>query len=150
MIESQRQAYLEAMDINVWVCKPGTDDSLRLILGPGGGSALLLCRDTDEQSVAIGADIGRFLGGDPVWAWPDPDNHEQNPELKAAVHQHLFTRVVIFGASLAERLFGGTEPPVVGSARIIVSADLDELALSGGARKALWGALTNAGPVDGK
>ena len=150
MMEAQRQAYLEAMGINVWVRKPVMDDSLRLLLGPGTGSTLLLCRDAGEQSVAIGADIGRFLGGDPVWAWPDTEQGNDSPGLKAAVDQQLFTRVVIFGASLAERLFGGAVPPVVGSARTIVSADLDEMALSGSARKALWVRLSHTGPVDGK
>lgn len=149
MIETQRRAYLEAMDIHVWVQKSATGDSPRLSIGPGSGSTLLICRDAGERSVAIAADICRFLGGDPVWAWPDSEQDPQNPSVKQAVDQQLFTRVVIFGVKLAERMFTAGVPAVLSSARILISADLDELALSGVARKALWTKLSDSSLVSG-
>ena len=149
MIESQRQAYLEAMDINVWVSKSAIDDSIRLILGPGSGSTLLLCRDAGEPSSQIASDISRYLGGNSIWAWPDAEQNPASPSVKDAVDQRLITRVIVFGIKLAEQLFDGAVPQVVRSAQTVVSADLDELALSGLARKSLWCSLSDSNPAAG-
>jgi hypothetical protein len=143
MIESQRRAYLEALDITVWLQKAAVNDSMqaasgRLTLESGTGSTLLLCRDAGEKDAPVAVDICRYLGEDAVWGWPDPEQAPSNPSVGEAVDQRLFTRVVIFGAKLAERLFGDPVPSILRSAQVVVSADLDELALGGACRKSLW------------
>lgn len=150
MIESQRRAYLEALDITVWLQKPAVDDSMqagspRLTMEPGSGSTLLLCRDPGEKAAPVAVDICRYLGDDAVWGWPDPEQVPSNPSVGEAIDQRLFTRVVIFGAKLAERLFGDAVPPILRSAQVIVCADLDELALGGACRKSLWLQLNDSG-----
>lgn len=62
MIEAQRRAYLEAMDISVWLGKPAETDRNRIIIGPGSGSTLLLCRDPGESATPLASDICRYLG----------------------------------------------------------------------------------------
>lgn len=138
MIESQRRAYLEAMDINVWVGKPVPPDRDRLVIGPGSGGTLLLCRGADESATRLAADVSRFLGDDPVWAWPDPDGGQERPSLKNAIDSYLFTRIVVFGQSVAEKLFRGRVPRAQGSARIILAPALNILETSAGARRELW------------
>jgi len=152
MIESQRRAYLEALDIVVWLRKPAIDDTApantqRLTMEPGSGSTLLLCRDGGEKMSPVAADIYRYLGDDAVWGWPDPDQHPSNPSVTEAVDQRLFTRVVVFGAKLAERLFENAVPSILRSAQVIVSDDLDELSLAGPSRKSLWRKLNESGPI---
>ena len=149
MIESQRRAYLEALDITVWLQKPAVDESMemhshRLMMEPGSGSTLLLCRDAGEKTAPVAGDICRYLGNDAVWGWPDPQQNPSNPLVAEAVDQRLFTRVVIFGAKLAERLFEGAVPPVLRSAQMVVSADLDELVLAVACRKSLWRMLSDS------
>ena len=138
MIESQRRAYLEAMDINVWLGKPVPTDSDRLMIGPGSGSTLLLCRGADESATRMAADISRFLGDGLVWAWPDPGESPESPSLKNAIDTYLFTRIVVFGQSVAQKLFGGQVPRAQGSARIILAPDLKVVETSAGARRELW------------
>jgi len=150
MIESQRRAYLEALDITVWLRKPAVDDLApanpeRLALESGSGCTLLLCRDAGERASPIAADICRYLGDDAVWGWPDPEQDLSNPSVVEAVDQRLITRVVILGAKLAERLFDDAIPSVLKSAQVVVSSDLDELVLSGACRKSLWRMLNDAG-----
>jgi hypothetical protein len=137
MTEAQRQAYLEAMGINVWVGKPATAGPDRLVVGPGSGSTLLLCRVAEESATRLAADIGRCLR-DPVWSWPDPEGNPEYPSLQETIEQHLFTRVLLFGATLAKRAIKGPLPDILGSASLKVTADLDELAVSGRARRELW------------
>jgi len=147
MIESQRLAYLEAMEIQVWLPRTtGVGDCTRLAVSAGSGSTLMLCRDAGESTSPLAADIARYLGGEPVWSWPDPQQNPANPSLGEAVDQHLATRVLIFGEALAQRLFPEGGPPVVRSAQIVVCADLDELSVSGAARKSLWLKLSDAPP----
>jgi hypothetical protein len=150
MIESQRRAYLEALDITVWLQKPAGYDSMqadssRLTMEPGSGSTLLLCRDAGEKAAPVAVDICRYLGEEAVWGWPDPEQVPSNPSVGEAIDQRLFTRVVIFGDKLAERLFGDAVPSILRSAQVVVSADLDELALGGACRKSLWLLLNDSG-----
>jgi hypothetical protein len=147
MIEAQRRAYLEAMGIGVWIIKPAAPDADRWVVGPGSGSTLLLCRTAEESGTRLAADIGRSLGGDPVWAWPDPEGGRECPSLKDTIEQYLFTQVVLFGHALAGQAFKGSVPEVLGSANLQVTADLDELAVDGMARRKLWQCLSGALPV---
>jgi hypothetical protein len=142
MIEAQRRAYLEAMGIGVWVIKPAAPDTDRWVVGPGAGGTLLLCRTADESGTRLAADIGRSLGGDPVWAWPDPQGRREFPSLKDTIEQYLFTQVLLFGPALTSLAFKGSAPEVLGSASVQVIADLDELAVDGMARRKLWQCLS--------
>ena len=138
MIEAQRRAYLEAMDISVWAGKPAETDRNRIIIGPGSGSTLLLCRDPGESATPLASDICRYLGESPVWAWADPEGSSEHPTLESAVDKHLFTRVLLFGETLAMQVFKAKVPQILGSACVVVTSDLNELAASAGARKKLW------------
>ena len=142
MIEAQRRAYLEAMGIGVWINKPAVPDADRWVVGPGSGNMLLLCRTARESATRLAADIGRSLGGDPVWAWPDPEGRQEYPVLKDTIEQNLFTQVLLFGQMLASQVFKGGVPEVIGSARLQVTADLGELAVDGMARRKLWQSLS--------
>ena len=90
----------------------------------------------------------RAIGGAPVWAWPDPDGRAEQPKLAEAVEQRLFTRVVLFGESLAERLLGKDIPAVIGSASVQVSVPLRELAVNGSAKRRFWRGLNGSGEED--
>ena len=142
MIEAQRRAYLQAMDISVWLGKPAAREQDRLVVGPGSGSTLLLCHSAGESATALASDICRYLDGDPVWAWPDPEGSQECPSLKYAIDAQLFTRVVLFGQTLASQLFKDQAPQILGSASIVVVPDLNELAASGRARHRLWRQLS--------
>lgn len=142
MIESQRRAYLEAMDIGVWLQKPTAPDRSRLIIGPGSGSTLLLCNSAEESATPLASDICRYLGDNPVWAWPDSEGSPERPTLEDAIDNFLFTRVLLFGRSLATQLFSGQVAQVLGSARIVVASGLNELAVSASARRSLWRQLS--------
>lgn len=144
MIEAQRRAYLEAMGIDVWINRPAAADGARWVVGPGSGSTLLLCRSPEESGTRLAADIGRSLEDDPVWAWPDPDGNQVNPSLEETIEQQLFTRVLLFGKGLAGQAFKGKVPGVLGSARVQLAADMDELAVDGMARRNLWQYLSGA------
>ena len=138
MIESRRRAYLDAMGFDLWSVKPPPHEFDRLLLQPGEGSTLLICDGPDATATRIAGDISRALAGDVVWAWPDPEAGSQSPTLEQAIGQNLFTHAVLFGAGLVRSLFSGDAPLVSGSARITVSDSLDELAVRGKAKQALW------------
>jgi hypothetical protein len=147
MIEAQRRSYLEAMGIGVWINRPAAPDATRWIVGPGSGSTLLLCRSPEESGTRLAADIGRSLGGDPVWAWPDPEGRQECPLLENTIEQYLFTQVVLFGKALSAQAFIGKVPGVLGSASVQVTADMDELRVDGPARRNLWQCLSRALPA---
>jgi hypothetical protein len=102
----------------------------------------LLCHAADESATQLAADISRFLADGPVWAWPDPEGSQQYPSLNNAIDSYLFTRVVVFGQTLAEQLFGGQSPQILGSARIVVAHGLNVLGTSADARRELWRKLS--------
>jgi DNA polymerase III psi subunit len=146
MMEAHRRAYLEAMGINVWTSKPAAPDTDRLVVGPGASSTLLLCRTAEESGTRLAADISRSLGGNAVWAWPDPAGSQEYPSLKDTIAQYLFTQVVLFGQALAELIFKGKAPDVLGSASVQVMADLERLSEDGMARRNLWQCLSGGLP----
>jgi hypothetical protein len=141
MMETRRRAYLEALGLDVWAIKPPPPQLDRLVLQPGNGQTLLLCQQPEETAQRIAGDIARVLDQDVVWAWPDPDGRAASASLEEAIGQHLFTRVVVFGAALANRVCRGEAPRVIGSASILVTGSVSELAVRGSAKQAFWEAL---------
>jgi DNA polymerase III psi subunit len=142
MIEAQRRAYLEAMDISVWLQKPAAADRSRLIIGPGSSGTLLVCGQAEDSASLLAGDICRFLGDNPVWAWPDTEGSSESLALENAIDEFLFTRVLLFGQSLASGLFSGLIEKVLGSASIMLVPELDDLKVSAGARRDLWRQLS--------
>ena len=142
MIESRRQAYLEAMGLEVWAIRPPPPQFDRLALQPGKGQTLLLCQEPEETAQRIAGDIARALDQDVVWAWPDPEGEAEDASLQDAISQHLFTRVIVFGATLATRVCKGEVPRVIGSASILVTGSVNDLAVRGSAKQAFWEELS--------
>jgi hypothetical protein len=137
VIEPRQRAYLEAMGFDVWVAKPPPPDWSRLVIGPGEGSTLLVGDTPQACSTALAGDIARALGSDPAWAWPAPEA-ATGTALEEAIEARLFTRLIVFGEDLAGRMFGGEAPAVLVSSSISVAPGLEELAVRGTARQALW------------
>lgn len=144
MIESRRRAYLDALGLDLWSIRPPEPEFDRLLLQPGEGGTLLICDLPDATATRIAGDITRALGGEVVWAWPDPQGDLQSPSLQQVVEQYLFTRVVVFGTTLGRRIFRGAAPPVLGSTSITLADGLDELAVRGSAKKNLWRMLSGS------
>ena len=67
--------------------------------------------------------------------------HKQHP-LAIGASSHIFTRVVLFGTELVRQLFKDGAPMVLGSARILVTAGLEDLAVSGAAKLEFWNQLS--------
>lgn len=145
MSEPLRQAYLDALGIDVWVARPPAPERDRLVVGPGQGSTLLVCSAAEESAGRLSGDIARALGAEPVWAWSDPDGQPDSPRLEDAVRNGLFTRVIVFGAPVAERLFGGATPAVLVSSEVSVVPAVEDLAVSGRAKQEFW-ELVRQGP----
>ena len=142
MIESRRRAYLDAMGIDVWSIRTRQAESGRLLIQPGEGETLLICETPEATATRIAGDIARAFACKVVWAWPDVSDQPGGPSLEQAVEEYLFTRVVLFGAGLERRMFGGDAPAVVRSASITVTHSMDELAALGSARQEFWGQLS--------
>lgn len=142
MMEARRRAYLQAMGLDVWTIKPPPPSLDRLVLQPGNGRTLLICQAPEETAHRLAGDIARAMDQDVVWAWPDPGGREESASLKEAIGQHLFTRVVVFGPALANRVCTGEAPEVIGSASILVTGAVGELAVSGSAKQAFWEQLS--------
>lgn len=138
MIEPRRQAYLEALGIDVWVARPPAPEPGRLVYLPGEGSTLLITAGIADRDRPLVADIARAVGGSPAWAWPDPEGTVDSPDLEDVVRDGLFTRVIVFGAGVAAALFEGETPRIVASAAVTVAAGIDELETRGSSKQALW------------
>ena len=141
MNDANQRAYLEAMDIPVWIRKEFADQvpdfaSPGLKLGPGSSQILLVCSGIDEPAKRISADIARSLNAEPVWAWPEPASEVS--DLKTLVGEQLFTTVLVFGELLATKIFGTRKPGTLGSARLLLAASLAELEGSPTLRRELW------------
>lgn len=148
MIESRRRAYLDAMGFDIWSVKPPEPEPDRLVLQPGDGDTLLVCEGPDVTASRFAGDLARVLEGKTVWSWPDCEGRSDSPSLEGAVEQFLFTRVVFFGEKLVRNLFKGKVPAVVGSARIIIAPDIEELAVRGTAKFAFWNQLCGKSAAD--
>jgi hypothetical protein len=145
MSEARQRAYLEALDIPVWVRKSAAEqvpgfDSPALRLGPGSGQVLLICAAVDEPAMRIATDVARSLKSEPVWAWPD--HGAAGNDISATVKEHLFTTIVLFGKDLATQLFNVAIPESLGSARLLQAPSIGELARSPRARRSLWQAIS--------
>jgi DNA polymerase III psi subunit len=152
MTNSRQQAYLDAMGIEVWslreaisVSEPEQPISPGLKLGPGGGGVLLVCEAADDSGSRLANDIGRALGGVPVWAWPQTDDN--SVELGDAVDEHLFTTVAIFGETLAAQFFAGELPANLNSAQLVLLPDMQDILAQAEARRLLWSVFCQSSMV---
>lgn len=150
MIEARKQAYLEAMGFDIWVAKPPPPEWDRLLVRPGQGSTLLVCSSAEQCNSVLGGDIARATGADPVWAWPDPAGSPDSPRLEEVVRDGLFTRVIVFGEKTADRMFGSRVPAIIISSAVSVVAGIEELAIRGTAKQALWVILKQGSATAGK
>lgn len=148
MIESRRRAYLEALGFDVWVARPPAPQRGRLQFGANPAGTLLVCATPADSATKFAGDVVRALGGDVSWAWPETDGGE-GQGLAEAIAGHLLTRVVLFGPEVVRWLFADEVPGTLGSASIAVAPALDELAIRGQAKQALWQALRNPLAVTG-
>jgi len=162
MISSRQQAYLDAMDIDIWslretvsplVSAPTTQSqptsstgkTRGLKLGPGRGGILLICAADTDSASRLSNDISRALGDVPVWAWPDAD--AAAIELTNAVEDNLFTTVAIFGKDLAAQFFDGELPASLNSAKVVILPTMRDLQSGAGARQTLWATFCRAAMV---
>ena len=153
MSDPQKQAYLEAMGIEVWrmrrqpvVETNEVHDEPGIRLGPGNGSILLICAADSDSSNKLANDIVRALRNVPVWAWPQDD--EASPSLATAVDEQLFTVVAVFGNELAGRFFGEDVPGNIKAAKLVVLPSMQDISSRADSRKQLWHALCKAGMVN--
>ncbi len=151
MNEARRRAYLEALGLPVWVLRDAAPaeeapsaPAAGLRVCPGSGGTMLVCGGAAETSSVLAADIVRAVGGDPAWAWPERGEGKGTP-VSDAVDERLLTAVVVFGAALADEVFGGEAPGTVGSARVVVAPRLSAVATDPKARRTLWRLLLEAG-----
>jgi hypothetical protein len=138
MIEARRRAYLDALGFDVWVARPAAAEPGRLGVGTGSGAMLLVCDSSADCDTDLARDLARALGGDPAWAWLEPQQGDGGQALGEIISSRLITRVMLFGAEPARRLFQGKVPETIGSAALVVVPSLQELAASGLARQSLW------------
>lgn len=152
MISGRQQAYLDAMDIDVWLLRGSSQpetvvaaNELELKMGPGSGGVLLICALDSDSASRLANDISRAMGSNPVWAWPHAG--AGSIMLAKAIEDSLFTTVAIFGDSLASALFDGSLPASLKSANIVLLPAMQDLQDSGDARKLLWITLCRSGMV---
>lgn len=116
-----------------------------LRLGPGEGPGLFLCAGPGEASGPLAGDLGRTLGGQPAWAWPDAGSAARPVETVS--EERMFTAIVVFGAGLARAVFGGQPPVTCGAARVLIAPSMAELKSSAKARQACWKVLRESGVI---
>ena len=105
-------------------------------LGPGDAGVLLVCSNDADSASRLANDIGRALGAMPVWAWPQAD--ADGVQLEAAVDEHLFTTVAVFGEELASEFFGEQLPANLNAANLVLLPSMKDVEASASARKMLW------------
>jgi DNA polymerase III psi subunit len=143
MSEARRRAYLEALDLDVWLPKARAGQPFGLVVS-GEGRTLLVCSSPEESASRLAGDITRAFGGDVAWGWPDPGDGAETLAPADAVGQYLFTGILLFGKPAEKQLFSGQAPAVLGSARVLRAPGLDELAVRGTAKQSLWELLKDA------
>lgn len=138
--------YLQAMRIPVWVPRVAAgleaEGAVCLHVGPGSAPVLLVCAEAGHSATTLASDLARALGGAPAWAWPDVPGEGS---LEETVRERLLTGIAVFGADLARRLFGGSPPASLGTARVVVLPAMDELLADPGARRGCWKLLLESG-----
>jgi len=137
-------APVETGDVSPVASLPGTPG---LKLGPGGGGVLLVCAADSDSASRLANDIGRALGENPVWAWPD--TAEEAVQLSDAVAEYLFTTVAFFGGDLAQRFFEDELPVNIHGANLVKLPAMRDIASQADARRSLWVTLCRAGMVHG-
>jgi len=152
MINSRQQAYLDAMDIDVWrlretpcVATAATNHAPGLKLGPGGGGILLVCAVDADSANRLANDISRALGSTPVWAGPHADTDAV--KLGDAVEENLFTTVAVFGRELATRFFDEEPPTSLKSASLVLLPSMQDIQTLAVARRELWATICCSGMV---
>lgn len=147
MNEARRLAYLEALEIPVWMQRDEAPAAgpAGLQLGPGSSGLLLICAHQEQPASALANDIVRVLPETPVWAWPELSGGGQ--PIATVVDEFLFTTVLVFGQGLAAQVLGKSLPERVAQARLVPVPALDKLAGDATARKQLWRTLCQQGLV---
>lgn len=152
MNDSRQLAYLDAMDIDVWRLRAAEVHAPRekppvpgIRLGTGSGGVLFVCAAAEDSSSRLANDIGRSLGGVPVWAWPEQG--EGGVSLVEAVDEQLFTTVAIFGRQLADVFFSEELPANLNSAKLVLLPSMKDVLNSAEARCSLWKIFCNKGMV---
>jgi DNA polymerase III psi subunit len=169
MNELQKQAYLDAMGIDVWQLRQPLQAEVQaeaatppqattieaqaetaiqlqpatIHLGPGKGGTLLICADNTDSASRLANDIERALGNGPVWAWPE----EGQQPLESAVDEQLFTVVAIFGDTLAGQFFAGSTPASIKTARLVLLPSMQDVLTSAKSRRQLWDIFCREGMV---
>jgi DNA polymerase III psi subunit len=150
MPDSRQQAYLEAMDIDIWCSREAIasetvvgESAARLRLGPGNDGILLICAADTDSSGRLANDINRALGSTPVWAWPDDDATAVG--ISQAVEENLFTMVAVFGNEVAPRLFSGELPAHLNSAKLVVLPSMQDVKTRAQSRRELWSLFCSTG-----
>lgn len=137
MTPARRLAYLEVLEIPVWLPRnAAAPATAELRLGPGASGILSVSATPEPQAGRVASDIVRALPETPVWACPVRPGDGQ--PVASAVDQHLFTTLLIFGKELARQLLGHPLPERVQQARVVVAPELEALARDAGARRELW------------
>lgn len=160
-MDARRLAYLDAMEIDVWVPRGSQlAESPRdevadiggplLVLGDGDGDILCVAGSAREAHLRLATDIGGAMREMPVWSWPRSAKEDAALSMSVddAVADRLFTRVLVFGEDLSETLFDGLAPDSVGTARVHVVPGLDQLANDRAAKRILWALMLEHGIAD--
>ncbi|NNL96466.1 MAG: hypothetical protein HKO64_12665, partial [Xanthomonadales bacterium] len=142
MIAARQKAYLDAMNIPVWVLRStaeASNSACAVQLGPGSGQVLLLCASREHSAGKLASDIARALRIEPVWGWPVDD--PSCPLLAESVGERLFTHIVVFGSDAELSGFGGPASELLGSAAVIRAPAMPDLRQSAAERRKLWAQL---------
>jgi hypothetical protein len=149
-MDALRLRYLHAMQIPVWVERSApvaaalAKGPVGLKVGPGNGAVMLVCEDADHTATSLAADLSRAIGNAPAWAWPDANC---DTALEETVNERLLTGVAVLGQGLAQCLFEGKPPSLLGTARLVVLPAMQELLADPQARRRCWSLLCEAGLV---
>lgn len=158
-MDARRLAYLDAMDIDVWVPRgekspdAGEDHAgPRLVLGEGEGDILCLVGTGEEAAVKLAADISRAMRCAPTWGWPvgSPGFGAETVSLENAVSDRLITRVLVFGEGVASAIFGASRPDTVGTARVHLVPGIERLGSDRAAKRKLWELMLEQGIAAGR
>jgi hypothetical protein len=179
MLSSRQQAYLDAMDIGVWVLrdappvalppKPQLETSVEtppearpetqhVITSTAnasglklgpGGGGILLICSVDTDSATRLANDIGRALGS-VPVWAWPHADPDAVKLASAVEENLFTTVAIFGSELARQFFAGDLPGSLQSANLVLLPSMQDLQDQAEARRLLWNVFCRSGMVSSR